>query len=378
MKNLLFVLYGFFLLAFTFCTYFFIDPNISYLNWFYLHFQLGSHILKVALLFSILIIFFLFYLFILFLYMKKTLTMKDGMILIAMTIIFLMVAYPAVYSYDIFNYIATAKVAFLYKENPYVIMPIEFTGEPLLRFMHAPNKVALYGPVWLLFTFIPYIFGNGNFIVTLFLFKGLVVIFYILLLLFIYKLTHNFFSVLFVALNPLVVIETIISGHNDAVMMALFLASLYYFLRARIFIGSSLFILSVFIKYATLFLAPVFLVFSYLYKQKNIKRERLMNWLLFGMIGIFLLSSFREEIYPWYALWFLPFVAIIGRRRDMLIAILFTFCLELRYFPYMILLTHFGPTPYLKLLITFLPLFMIFVFLYAKRICGKISFHFLR
>jgi hypothetical protein len=309
---------------------------------------------------------------------RKRINTKDGIMFIVMTILFLICAYPAVYSYDIFNYVATAKVAFLYNENPYLVMPIEFTGEPLLRFMHAPNKVALYGPVWLLLTYIPYVLGSGNFLITLFLFKVLVTIFYIVLLFFIYKLSNNFFSVLFVALNPLVVIETIVSGHNDAVMMAIFFASLYYFLRAKTLLGSSLFILSVLIKYATLFLVPVFLVFSYIYKQKKINKEKILTWLLFGMIGIFLLSSFREEIYPWYALWFLPLVAISGRRREMLLAILFTFCLELRYFPYMILLTHFGPTPYLKLAITFVPLFMIFVYLYLKRICGKISFHFLR
>ena len=48
-------------------------------------------------------------------------------------VVILILSYPA-FSYDIYNYIATAKVAFFYKENPYIVMPIEIPNEPMLAF----------------------------------------------------------------------------------------------------------------------------------------------------------------------------------------------------------------------------------------------------
>lgn len=373
MRKLLFVSYALFLLLIVYFSYYFVDPNLSYLQWFYLHFKLQSQTEKVLLLLSGLLIFFFFYVAILLLYRRKILTQKDGILLIAITTLFLLFAYPAVYSYDIFNYLATAKVAFLYGENPYIIMPIELSGDPILAFMHAPNKVALYGPGWIIFTLLPFLTGGGNFLLTLFSFKVVVVLFYFLILYLIYKLSKNFLAVLFFGLNPLVVIETIWSGHNDIVMMALLITGFYLYLNRRRKLGFLFLILSVVIKYATVILLPVLLFLKYTYRKKIINQRQLFRWSMYGMITIFLLSSFREEIYPWYAIWFLPFVALAGKRSEKILAVLFSFCLELRYFPYMIFLTHFGITPILKIMITFAPVTLIIIFLLAKRLWPRIS-----
>lgn len=378
MRKLLFVSYALFLLLIVYSSYYFVDPNLSYLQWFYLHFKLQSQTEKVVLLLLILLIFFFFYIAILMLYRRKILTQKDGILLIAITTLFLLFAYPAVYSYDIFNYFATAKVAFLYGENPYIIMPIELSGDPLLAFMHAPNKVALYGPGWIIFTLLPFLTGGGNFILTLFSFKVVVVLFYFLILYLIYKLSKNFFAVLFFGLNPLVVIETIWSGHNDIVMMALLITGFYLYLNRRRKLGFIFYILSIVIKYATVILLPVLLFLKYTYRKKILNKSQILRWSMYGMITIFLLSSLREEIYPWYAIWFLPFVAMAGKRSEKILAILFTFCLELRYFPYMILLTHFGMTPMLKIGVTFGPLLFVALLLLIKNKWGKIPSRYLR
>src|SRR5260221_3326430 len=114
-------------------------------------------------------------------------------------------------SYDIFNYIATAKVLFLYHENPYIIMPIEFLGDPFLLFMHAANKLALYGPFWIIMTGIPFLFSVKNFILSLLLFKLFVASFYFGTILFFNKLAKNLLSIFVFGLNPLVIIETSVS-----------------------------------------------------------------------------------------------------------------------------------------------------------------------
>src|SRR3990167_2891549 len=175
MKKLIIILYSAFLFSFTIFSYVFIDPNLSYLKDFYSGFALSNR-LPTTFFYSLsVLIFFIFYGIFIYLGIKKKLNYKDVFTLIGVTAVILFFSYPAMLSYDIFNYIATSKVLFFYNENPYVVMPIEFLNEPFLSFTRATNKIALYGPVWIVLTGIPYFLGIGNFIVTLFSFKLLVI-----------------------------------------------------------------------------------------------------------------------------------------------------------------------------------------------------------
>ena len=119
--------------------------------------------------------------------------------------VILVFSYPA-FSYDIYNYIATAKVAFLYRENPYVVMPIEIPNEPMLSFTRASNKVALYGPAWIVLTSFPYIAGAGNMLATIVSFKTFAALFYAAVTYLIYRKTKRWDQVMFFALNPLMLI----------------------------------------------------------------------------------------------------------------------------------------------------------------------------
>ena len=129
-------------------------------------------------------------------------------------------------SYDVFNYVQTAKVAYTYHENPYVTMPVEIPNDPNLAFTRAANKVALYGPIWILLTWIPHTLGMGQIWQTIIAFKLVNIIWYVVFCYLIWRVTKNMKNVIFFALNPLVLLETIVSGHNDIVMMVLSIAGL--------------------------------------------------------------------------------------------------------------------------------------------------------
>ena len=144
----------------------------------------------------------------------------------------MLLSYPAILSYDIFNYIGTSKVLFIYHENPYLQMPIEFIGDPILMFTRAANKVALYGPLWVFLSGIPYAISFGNYFVSVFVFKIFVSVFYVGIVYLIRKLTNSYFSILLFAANPLVIIETFVSGHNDVVMMFFALLAFYLLKKA--------------------------------------------------------------------------------------------------------------------------------------------------
>lgn len=349
--------YFVFILLFVIFSYVFIDANLFYLKSLYSVFHISSRALLTFLYSISVIIFFGFYLRFLSLTKNNLLHLKDIKIIIGISCL-LLLSYPAMISYDIFNYILTAKVTYFYHENPYIIMPMEFIHEPMLMFTHAANKIALYGPFWILLTFIPFLFGFGNFLVTLFAFKFFVFIFFVFSLILILRTTKSKEALVFFALNPLVLIETLVSGHNDIVMMYLALLGIYVLLKNKALFSSLLLFASILIKYATVFLIPLYglMLFKRL-KNKRIEMEKIGLWGFTLMMIVFFLSPLREEIYPWYAIWFLLFASFVVRKRFIyIISISLSVGLMLRYIPFMLLGTYFGVTPILKIILMFIPL----------------------
>jgi len=372
MKITIYVAYCIFLFFITTFSYLFIDPNFSYLHNLYSGFAFDYRLQTTILYLLVIFLFFIFYFLFLWLVYKKRLNGEYIRLLIFTTVGVLFFSYPAVLSYDIFNYIATGKVIFFYHENPYIVMPIEFAGDSVLAFTHAANKIALYGSSWILLTLIPYTAGFGNFLLILFSFKLFIVLFYFALSFLIWKISKNIFSVCLFALNPLVLIETLVSSHNDVIMMFFALFSFYLLMRKKnILLAIIFFILSVFIKYATFILIPVFLyVFWRTIRKKAVDWQKIFYFSALLMLGGFFLSPIREEIYPWYAIWFLSFTFLIPEKKFFLnISLAFSFSLLLRYIPYMLTGTYIGQTPILKELLSFtLPVLYSLYYVLKKKI----------
>jgi len=357
-------LYLILVVSFVFFSYLFIDTNLLYLKYFYTGFYYDQKFLVSAMYILFISAFFSFYIYIL--------RGKLSPFLIKKLIIFslpLLLSYPAILSFDIFNYILTAKLTFFHFENPYTVMPIEILNEPLLKFTRAANKFALYGPAWILLTSIPFYLGFGIFLLTMFLFKLFAALFYFLLLKIIYLLTKSKKSVLFFALNPLVIIETFVSGHNDVVMMAFAFISFYLLIKRKIMLAFLFIILSILIKYATIALLPLFIIMVIkVMRREEINIEKIGKWGFYSMLIIFFLSPLREEIYPWYTIWLLSFAALSLKNKFVFyLSIALSFGVMFRYIPYMLLGTYFGITPMIKTTVTLIPVIFVLVYFVFKN-----------
>jgi len=265
----------------------------------------------------------------------------------------LLLSYPAL-SYDIFNYIATAKVTFKYVENPYVIMPIDISNEPMLSYTRAANKLALYGPIWIALTSFPYLLSLNNPLAAIISFKLFVTLFYLALVYMIYRKTKRWDAALWFAFNPLVLIEVIVNGHNDIVMMALALGGLLLWQRdwpIYKVVGLVLWVSSIFIKGATIVLLPLFFLSPKVWE----KAVLVGFWCMFG---VFLISPLREEMYPWYAVWWLSFAACIPVKKQSYIhgfSFWLSFGLMLGYLPWIATREYGGITPMIRVIATIVP-----------------------
>lgn len=258
------------------------------------------------------------------------------------------------FSYDIFNYIFDAKIITHYHANPYTHKALDYPGDPMLAFMHWTHRVYPYGPVWLLVTVPLSFIGLQFFLPTFFLFKIMISASYVGSTYFIGKIFQKIkpdkelFGIIFFGLNPLVLIESLISSHLDIVMMFFALLSLYYLLEKKYSISYSTLILSVGIKFLTGLFFPIYIVINYLQvKNKKNYWDRLFSIILLLLVcGIVIESKQSGNFQPWYLLSLLSFGVFLSNKYFVsLPLIIFSIASLLLYVPYLYLGNWNPPVP---------------------------------
>lgn len=221
------------------------------------------------------------------------------------------------FSYDLFNYIFDAKIITYYHQNPYFHKALDYPGDPMLSFMRWTHRLYPYGPFWLVLTAPLSFIGMNVFMITFFLFKFLATAFYFGSAYFIYKINRKInpgvelFNTIFFALSPIVIIESLVSSHNDIAMIFFALLGIYLFLTKSKILGIVIVALSAAIKIPTLVLIFPLIFDALPIKKYQLKNNQLM-WaiVVFSILGIFY-SMTKLEIQPWYFLWVAPFLALL-------------------------------------------------------------------
>lgn len=299
-----------------------------------------------------LIIFHLFYFFFLYLASRKKISIKKAWTLILTAAAVLVFSYNT-FSYDLFNYIFDAKIITHYHQNPYLQKALDFPGDPMLGFMHWTHRVYPYGPVWLVLTVPLSFIGMNFFLPTFFLFKLLMAGSFLGTTYYIGKILKKIspekevWGIIFFALNPLVIIESLVSAHLDIVMLFFAVWSLYQLLNKKYIPALVLLAISIGIKFATAALLPVYLVVILLQlKNQKINWNRVFFFSLILMTGTVIYASQRTNFQPWYLLVALSIAVFLSKNYIVFLpGVIISFFALLTYTPYLYLGNWDPPVP---------------------------------
>ncbi len=243
-------------------------------------------------------------------------------------------------SHDIFNYLFNAKMVAVYGANPHVQVALYFAQDPWTRFMHNTHTAAPYGWGWTVVSLVPFLISGGIFAVAYFGMKLVMVLGFGLYLWAIWRVLQQRFpqSAIWrwslVAFHPLLLIETLLVGHNDVWMMwpAVLAMSWLCCRKSSLawwkYLGAgALFAFSISIKLATVVLLP-FLIWWMLPKgcderivssvtgkkfaAKFLRFVRRYQADLAALLMLIPLMTPRaQQFHPWYFIWVLTFVPMV-------------------------------------------------------------------
>lgn len=318
---------------------------------------------------SILVIFFLLYVWMLALIRQHKITVRSFWQIIGATTVLLIFSYPA-FSYDMFNYLFTAKTVLVYHQNPYAVIPLQFSEiDPWTNFMRWTHLPSAYTPFWILLSLPAYIFSFGKLVFALWGIKAIVAVSHIATIIGIGKILkkvepdNELLGMAIYALNPLILIENLVSSHNDVVMMALVVWAIYLYLGKNKFASWFVFSLSVATKLITITIAPVWFFI-------NKKGFQWRIWMLIAVFFGFVAVIVQREVLPWYWVWVMPFVALLPSKKALTtLATGVSFGLLLRYTPFIYLGNYDPPVPTIRVILMWIPMliamFVVFKNTYA-------------
>ena len=167
-----------------------------------------------------------------------------------------------VFSGDLMEYLARGRILGVYHLSPYSHTPSEFPGDLFFPYTTWKNNPDSYGPLNVLMEALPAVIFKNSVAGAVWFEKMILMAFMALGIFFFVKLMKQSglparadLTALF-ALNPLLLVSTLIDGHNDTAMMSLTIASAYFLLQKRYTRSFALWTLAFLIKYTVLLVLP--------------------------------------------------------------------------------------------------------------------------
>ena len=318
-----------------------VDLNLTLSRWsvwvviqkYFQHIGYFQRPLPTVLYIAIILLLYIFY----FLFLRLAIIGKIRGIwgLIVATTVILALSYNA-FSYDLFNYIFDAKIVTFYHQNPYEHKALDYQYDQWTNFMRSTHRVYPYGPVWIGLTIPLSFLGFNIFLLTFYLFKTLIAasflgtVYFLKKIIDYSKIQNAWYGITLFALNPLVLVESLVSAHNDTVMMFFAVLALYLLVKKSYVFAFTFLAVSIGIKFATILLLPVFIYIAIMQvKNKTIDFKRIFMIIFILMCVGVAITAFSSgtnknpEIQPWYFLMVLPFAAFIAEKRIVVVLTFF-------------------------------------------------------
>ena len=176
---------------------------------------------------------------------------------------FFLCALPPVFSGDLYEYLMRGRILGIYHQSPYAHVPAEFPGDLFFErstwktfpFDYGPLEAYLVGLSSLPFS--DSVRGTAAF------YKILQLAFIVLMFVWTRTLAKKTdekspdTAALLVILNPLLIVRALIDGHNDSLMIAFSIASVFYLLEKKYTRAFFLWTLSFLIKYSAVLILPL-------------------------------------------------------------------------------------------------------------------------
>jgi hypothetical protein len=206
-------------------------------------------------------------------------------------------------SADIFNYIASARILWVYGDNPLIVPPIAHADDPFFRLLTFWQGIpSPYGPLWSVFAGVPVFVGGDDPRRTVLAFKAVSILFFLGSGVLLYLTARRIRpdsgvpALLAYTWNPLAVLHVAGNGHNDAVMM-FFVAALLYSL-ARGWIAAAIVALaaSALVKYATLLIVPLLAVWWWRSRRRPPLRQIAIGCAAAAVLTVILYAPFWRGI----------------------------------------------------------------------------------
>lgn len=194
--------------------------------------------------------------------------------------------YPP-YAVDLFHYLGEIRLMWVYGLNPMVVAPSARPFPIGVSFFNVPGD---YGPLWYVIGFPASLFHQRNLLYAVIALKAWIAVFYLLSGVLVYKTMRvqreerATFSAVLYLWSPFIIIRALGDAHNDFVMIFFVFLAFYVAARGKwLFVYPTL-ILSFLVKYASLLIAPLFLVYI-LFLPRERRYQALRQLLTGGVVA---------------------------------------------------------------------------------------------
>lgn len=209
-------------------------------------------------------------------------------------------------SSDIFYYMGVGELDSKYGQNPYYVTMEEYYGQNKENINDEileqgannfwASTTVVYGPIAQIIFKLCTSISFKNIDMCIVVFKLLNLILHLLNCYLIYKISGKNKFVVIYGLNPYIFLEFIANAHNDIIVIFFILLTLYFLIKRKNVIASILFLaLATGIKYFTVMLLPIVILYHFREEEKVLKR--LLKCIQYGVLFVLI---FALEYIPYF------------------------------------------------------------------------------